>query len=207
MYLPRARSGGGGAWLPAGPSAWPSLAWGEHSIVFYGMSSGGRYAGWVLMSGWCAWFGQYAGMWGAGWGWAMGAAGSLVLGWGFVRALFLARCSLLLCCRLLPGGGFACAWCRGAVGGGRSLGVGVGGGGLEVVPEFCCLGGVLSAGMAAALQVCMGRIPAVASPSHQPPGAPSGRRCGVLVVCGGCGAAWGWGLGRKGGCAGLSPAW
>ena len=150
VFCSSAAGGGGGAWLPAGPSAWPSLAWGEHSIVFHGMSSGGRFAGWVLTSGWCAWFSQCAGMW--GWGRAMGAAGSLVLGWVFVRALFLARCSLLLCCCLLPGGGFACARCRGAagaVGGGRFLGVGVGGGGLEVVPEFCYLGGALSAGVAA----------------------------------------------------------
>ena len=51
--------------------------------------------------------------------------------------------------RLLRGGGFACARClgaAGAVGGGHSLGVGVGNEKLGVVPEFCCLGGVLSAG-------------------------------------------------------------
>ena len=54
--------------------------------------------------------------------------------------------------RLLRGGGFTCARCLGAawaVDGGHSLGVGVGNGGLEVVPGFCCLGDVLSAGVAA----------------------------------------------------------
>ena len=35
----------GGAWLPAGPSAWPSLTWRGRSVVFHGMSSGGRCAG------------------------------------------------------------------------------------------------------------------------------------------------------------------
>ena len=51
--------------------------------------------------------------------------------------------------RLLRGGGFTCAQClgaAGAVGGEQSLGVGVGSGGLEVVPGFCCLGDMLSAG-------------------------------------------------------------
>ena len=51
--------------------------------------------------------------------------------------------------RLLRGGEFACARClgaAGAVGGGHFLEVEVGGGELEVVPEFCCLGDVLSAG-------------------------------------------------------------
>ena len=44
---------------------------------------------------------------------------------------------------------FTCARCLGtarAVGGGQSLGVGVGGGGLGVVPGFCYLGDMLSAG-------------------------------------------------------------
>ena len=51
--------------------------------------------------------------------------------------------------RLLRGGEFACARCLGtarAIDGRRSLEVEVGGGELEVVPGFCCLGGVLSAG-------------------------------------------------------------
>ena len=92
---------------------------------------------------------------------------------------------------------------------GGPWGVGVGGRGLEVVPGFCCLGGVLSAGggCGRALRVCVGRVPAVASPSRRPPGAPSGRGLGVLVMCGGCGAACGGDLGRGGGCAGLSAAW
>ena len=50
---------------------------------------------------------------------------------------------------MLRGGGFACAQClgaAGAVGGGHSLEVGVGGEGLGVVPEFCYLGDMLSAG-------------------------------------------------------------
>ena len=33
----------------------------------------------------------------------MGTVRSLVLGWVFIRALFLARCSLSLCKRLYPG--------------------------------------------------------------------------------------------------------
>ena len=51
--------------------------------------------------------------------------------------------------RLLRGGGFACARClgtAGTIGGGQSLGVGVGSEGLEIVPEFCYLGDMLSAG-------------------------------------------------------------
>ena len=51
--------------------------------------------------------------------------------------------------RLLRGGGFACARCLGAaraVDGRQSLGVEVGYEKLEVVPEFCYLGGMLSAG-------------------------------------------------------------
>ena len=31
-------------WLPTSPSTWPSLTWRKHSIVFHGMSSGGRCA-------------------------------------------------------------------------------------------------------------------------------------------------------------------
>ena len=51
--------------------------------------------------------------------------------------------------RLLRGGGFACARCLGAAGavdGRHFLEVEVGNEGLEVVPEFCCLGDMLSAG-------------------------------------------------------------
>ena len=48
---------------------------------------------------------------------------------------------------------------------------------LEVVPEFCYLGDMLSAGGSCEhTQMCMGKIPPIISPSHQPPSAPSDQR-------------------------------
>ena len=49
---------------------------------------------------------------------------------------------------------------------------------LEVVPEFCYLGDMLSAGGGCdhTLQLCMGQVPPIATPSHQPPSAPSDQR-------------------------------
>ena len=49
---------------------------------------------------------------------------------------------------------------------------------LEVVPEFCYLADMLSAGGGCnhTLQMCMGQVPSIASPSHQPPSAPSDQR-------------------------------
>ena len=49
---------------------------------------------------------------------------------------------------------------------------------LEVVPEFCYLGDMLSAGGGCdhTLQTCMGQVLPIASPSHQPPSAPSDQR-------------------------------
>ena len=40
LYVSYRRS----TWLPQSPSTWPSLTWRKHSIVFHGMSSGGRCA-------------------------------------------------------------------------------------------------------------------------------------------------------------------
>ena len=94
------------------------------------------------------------------------------------------------------------------------LGLGAGGSGLSrssAALGVCSLWGVaagwLRSRAAGVRWVCVGRVPAVASPSRRPPGAPSGRRWGVLIMCGGCGAACGGGLGHGGGCAGPSPAW
>ena len=49
---------------------------------------------------------------------------------------------------------------------------------LEVVPEFCYLGDMLSAGAGCdhTLQMCMGQVSPIASPSHQPPSDPSDQR-------------------------------
>ena len=49
---------------------------------------------------------------------------------------------------------------------------------LEVVPEFYYLGDMLSAGDGCdhTLQMCMGQVQPIASPSHQPPSAPSDQR-------------------------------
>ena len=50
---------------------------------------------------------------------------------------------------------------------------------LEVVPEFCYLGDCrrwLRAGCDHTLQMCMGQVLPIASPSHQPPSAPSDQR-------------------------------
>ena len=49
---------------------------------------------------------------------------------------------------------------------------------LEVVPEFCYLGDMLSAGAGCdhTLQICMGQVPPIASSSHQPSSAPSDQR-------------------------------
>ena len=49
---------------------------------------------------------------------------------------------------------------------------------LEVVPEFCYLEDMLSAGGGCdhMLQMCMGQVPPSASPSHQPPSAPFDQR-------------------------------
>ena len=83
--------------------------------------------------------------------------------------------------RLLRESEFTCARCLGtarAIDGRQSLEVDVGNEKLEVVPEFCYLGDMLSAGGGCnhTLQMCMGQVPAIASPSHQPPSAPSGQR-------------------------------
>ena len=40
LYVSYRRS----TWLPTSPSTWPLLTWRKHSIVFHGMSSGGRCA-------------------------------------------------------------------------------------------------------------------------------------------------------------------
>ena len=83
--------------------------------------------------------------------------------------------------RLLPESEFTCARCLGtarAIDGRQSLEVEVGNKKLEVVPEFCYLGDMLSAGGGCnhTLQMCMGQVLAIASPSHQPPSAPSDQR-------------------------------
>ena len=83
--------------------------------------------------------------------------------------------------RLLRESEFRCARCLGtarAIDGRQSLEVKVGNEKLEVVPEFCYLGDMLSAGGGCnhTLQMCMGQVPAIASPSHQPPSAPSDQR-------------------------------
>ena len=83
--------------------------------------------------------------------------------------------------RLLPESEFTCLGTARAIDGRQSLEVEVGNEKLEVVPEFCYLGDMLSAGggcklAAIMLQMCMGQVPAIASPSHQPPSAPSYQR-------------------------------
>ena len=74
---------------------------------------------------------------------------------------------------------FRCARCLGAAIDEREVSeVEVGNEKLEVVPEFCYLGDMLSAGAGCdhTLQMCMGQVPPIASPSHQPPSAPSDQR-------------------------------
>ena len=79
---------------------------------------------------------------------------------------------------LRPDPEFRCARCLGTA---RAIDerevseVEVGNEKLEVVPEFCYLGDMLSAGGGCdhTLQMCMGQVPPIASPSHQPPSAPS----------------------------------
>ena len=88
--------------------------------------------------------------------------------------------------RLPPESEFRCARCLGtarAMDESQSLEVEVGNEKLEVVPEFCYLGDMLSAGggcelaaITRTLQMYMGQVPAIASPSHQPPSAPSDQR-------------------------------
>ena len=164
------------------------------------ITSGGRCAGWVLASGWCVWFGRCAGVWETGWGWAVGGVGGLVLGWVFVGALFLARCSLSLCWGLYPGGfaravrGGCCVlaawWSRlgpgGAAGGGEGLGDRDGEGGLHV-----SMGGAGVVGSGVGLDVL---------------GGSGGCPCGFCLAgvggagavrCGGCGC-W-----VHGGCGGF----
>ena len=82
---------------------------------------------------------------------------------------------------LRPDPEFRCARCLGTV---RAIDerkvseVEVGNEKLEVVPEFCYLGDMLSAGGGCdhTLQMCMAHVPPIASPSHQPPSAPSDQR-------------------------------
>ena len=44
-----------------------------------------------------------------------------------------------------------------------------------------------------------GQVPAIASPSHQPPSAPSDQRYGVLILCEECDATCSRDLGHEGG--------
>ena len=82
---------------------------------------------------------------------------------------------------LRPDPEFRCARCLGTA---RAIDerevseVEVGNEKLEVVPEFCYLGDMLSAGGGCdhMLQMCMGPVLPVASPSQQPPSAPSDQR-------------------------------
>ena len=88
--------------------------------------------------------------------------------------------------RLLPESEFTCARCLGtarAIDGRQSLEIEFGNKKLEVVPELILLPwghalcrGWLRAGCNHTLQMCMGQVPAIASPSHQPPSAPSHQR-------------------------------
>ena len=86
--------------------------------------------------------------------------------------------------RLLRESEFTCARCLGtarAIDGRHSLEVEVGNEKLEVLPEFCYLGDMLCrrwlrASCNHTLQMCMGQVPAIASPSHQPPSGPSDQR-------------------------------
>ena len=82
---------------------------------------------------------------------------------------------------LRPDPEFRCARCLGtpwAIDEREVSEVEVGNEKLEVVPEFCYLGDMLSAGGGCdhMLQMCMGQVPPIASPSHQPPSAPSDQR-------------------------------
>ena len=90
---------------------------------------------------------------------------------------------------LRPDPEFRCARCLGtaqAIDEREVSEVEVGNKKLEVVPEFCYLGDMLSAGGGCrrwlqagcdhTLQMCMGQVPPIASPSHQPPSAPSDQR-------------------------------
>ena len=82
---------------------------------------------------------------------------------------------------LRPDPEFRCARCLGTA---RAIDerevseVEVGNEKLEVVPEFCYLGDMLSSGGGCdhTRQMCMGQVPPIASPSHQPPSAPSDQR-------------------------------
>ena len=82
---------------------------------------------------------------------------------------------------LRPDPEFRCARCLGTA---RAIDerevseVEVGNEKLKVVPEFCYLGDMLSAGAGCdhTLQMCMGQVPPIAFPSHQPPSAPSDQR-------------------------------
>ena len=73
-----------------------------------------------------------------------------------------------------------CARCRGtarAIDGRQTLEVEAGNEKLEVVPWGHALcRRWLRAGYNHVLQMCMEQVPAIASPSHQPPSAPSGQR-------------------------------
>ena len=70
-----------------------------------------------------------------------------------------------------------CLWTTRAIDERQSFEVEVGNEKLEVVPEFCYLGDMLSAACCNnTLHMSMGQVPAIASPSHQPPSAPSDQR-------------------------------
>ena len=93
---------------------------------------------------------------------------------------------------LRPDPEFRCARCLGtaqAIDEREVSEVEVGNEKLEVVPEFCYLGDMLSARGGCELatitrcKMCMGQVLLIASPSHQPPSAPSDQRLGVLIMC------------------------
>ena len=80
---------------------------------------------------------------------------------------------------LCPDPEFRCARCLGtvwAIDEREVSEVEVGNEKLEVVPEFCYLGDMLSAGGGCDHTLQMGQVPPIASPSHQPPSAPSDQR-------------------------------
>ena len=94
---------------------------------------------------------------------------------------------------------FSCARCLGttqAIDEREDTEVEVGNEKHEVVPEFCYLGDILSAGggcelaaIVCMLQMYMGQVLPIASPSHQPPSAQSDQRSGVLNMREKCDAA------------------
>ena len=54
--------------------------------------------------------------------------------------------------------------------------------------------------------LCMGKIPPIASHSHQPSSAPSDQRSGVLIMCDEVDATWTRDMGHDGGYTEPSPA-